>query len=320
MDSSLKDQAESKIVGAESVVVAVSKNSSLDGLASGLSIYLSLKKLNKNVKIIAKAPTVNDARLLYGVGDIGRKENSKNLVIGVKNAVKNVDKVTYFLDQDILKIIVHALPDSTGVTEGDVVFESASTPADLLISVGYNSIEELNTDIAHEQEINPNMYIINVNREKPMKKFAQIEVVDPSSPSLSETIAGFSQVLALPIDEDIAFNLYTGIASATQMFSPKLARPETLSTAAWLLKFGAGKSGLAQDSSSKIIQPNDNLSQNQGNPISPIQPTDQMQMSTKPDEQDTTPIEQVEREGTADSDWLKPPKMYRGSKSFDIES
>jgi len=318
MDNSLKDQAESKIIGAESVVVAVSKNSDLDGLASGLSLYLSLKKLNKNVKIIAKAPTVSDARLLYGVGEIGKKANSKNLVIGVKDAIKNVDKVTYFLDQDILKIIVHALPDSTGVREGDVTFESSSTPADLLISIGYNNIKELNTDIAHEQEINSNTYIINVNREKPIKKFAQIEVVDPASPSLSETIAGFSQVLALPIDEDIAFNLYTGIASATQMFSPKVARPETLSTAAWLLKFGAGKSGLAQGSAVPGVLPDQSL--NQSDTQIPTRPIDQIQMTQKNDEQDTTPIEQVEREGKADSDWLKPPKMYRGSKSFDIES
>lgn len=318
MDNSLKDQAESKIIGAENVLIAVSNTSDLDGLASGLSLYLSLRKLNKNVKIVAKAPTVSDARLLYGVGEIGKKTNSKNLVISVKEAVKNVDKVTYFLEGDVLKIIVHALPESVGITEGDVTFEPSSSPADLLISVGYNSAEELNTDIMHEQEINPNMYIINVNREKPNKKFAQIEVVDPLSPSLSETIAGFSQVLALPIDEDVAFNLYTGIASATQMFSPKIARPETLSTAAWLLKFGAGKSGLAQDARTPRIQPNESLVQN--NTAGAPEPVDQMQMTQKTDEQDTTPIEQVEREGTADSDWLKPPKMYRGSKSFDIES
>ncbi|KKR77979.1 MAG: DHH family/DHHA1 domain protein [Candidatus Curtissbacteria bacterium GW2011_GWA1_40_9] len=321
MDTSLKDQAKSKVTQAQNILIAVSKKSNLDGLASGLALYLALKKFNKNVTIIARAPTVSDARLLYGVGDIGKKIGSKNLVIGINNAVKNVDKVTYNLTGEMLKIIVHALPGAEGVKQEDITYSEIYGKADLLISIGYNSELDLNTEIEHELEIDSNLFIINISREKPNTKFAQIEIIDHYSPSISETVTGFSQLLALPIDEDIAFNLYTGIASATQMFSPKLARPETLSTAAWLLKYGAGKASLAQGQ--KIMHPEERLSSS----VQTIMNTSQQDIvprqkdSAQADSEiDTTPIEQVEREKQSQEDWLKPPKIYRGSKSFDIES
>lgn len=318
MDTSLKDQAASKINNAQSIAIAVNKQSNLDGLASGLALYLSLKKLGKNVSILAKAPTVSDARLLYGVGDIGQKSGSKNLVIGVNNAVENVDKVTYFLEGNVLKVIVHALPGSQGVKQEDLVFDRDYQAADVLISVGFNDLALLNTEVVREQKIDPNVFIINVSLDKPVKKFAQIEIIDPTSPSLSQLTASLLEALALPIDEDISFNLYTGIASATQMFSPSIVKPETLSTSAWLLKFGAGKAGLAQG---KIQATKSNLPPESYIPTSSPRPQDQQQtveQLTNP--ADMTPIEMVEREKHGEEDWLKPPKIYRGSKSFDIES
>ncbi len=321
MDTTLKDQVQGNLTKAQNILIAVSKNSGLDGLASGLALYLSLRKLKKNVTIFAKDPTVNDARLLYGVGDIGKKLGSKDLVIEVNDAIKNVDKVTYNLDKDVLKIVIHALPTSHGVNKEDLTFNETYSAADLLISIGYTNGQELNTDIEHGLENNTNIFIINIDKATPDKKFAQIEIIDHQSPSISETVTGLTQLVALPVDEDIAFNLYTGIASATRMFSPSVARPQTLSTAAWLLKIGAGKAGLAQ-------KPNPEQSQPQDIQIQPatsqLQTEDTIQQqenySQTQGEINTTPIEQVEREVQDQEDWLKPPKIYRGSKSFDIES
>lgn len=322
MDTSLKDQAVSKINQAQSVSVVVSPGTNLDGLASGLAIYLSLKKQGKVASIIAKAPTVGDARLLYGVGEIGKKGESKNLIIGVNGAIDNVDKVTYFLEGDVLKIVVHALPNSKGVKKEDLTFGSDYQASDLIIGVGLKSLENMNTENAQEQKIGPNAFLININKEKPDNKFAQIDIIDPHSPCLSQITASLLETLSLPIDEDIAFNLYTGIASATKMFSPNIAKPETLSTSAWLLKLGAGNSGLAQ-SINKLPsqdQPRETFSnsQMQEESIPNSQPAQTLDSQVRPTEE--TPIEMVEREKSDEQDWLKPPKIYRGSKSFDIES
>lgn len=322
MDTSLKEQAKTKVVQAQNITIAVSQDSKLDGLASGLALMLALKKQNKSVTIIARVPTVSDARLLYGVGDIGKSSNSSNLEIDIKNAVENVDKVTYNLEQDTLKIIVHALPASVGVSPADVSFTQVGGNPDLIIAIGYNDTQLLNTDIAHRSQIDSSTFLISISKVRPDKKFAQIEILDTKSPSISETVTGFSQLLALPIDTDIAFNLYTGIASATRMFSPSIARAETLSTAAWLLEVGAGNAGLAQRESARNIeqsQPHDNPPKA---PVPvPINDKENNQVIGQPmSEIMTTPLEQVEREKHDQNDWLKPPKIYHGSKSFDIET
>lgn len=329
MDDLLKKQALDKITQAHTILVAVSKKSLFDGLASGLALYLSLKKLGKNVTIIAKAPTVGDARLLFGVGDIGKNKDDKNLVINIGNAIKNVDKVSYYLEQNTLKIIVHAFPNSSGIKQEDIAYDRISSKPEVIFAIGYEEFDELKNDITHEQEIDPNTYIVNINRIKTVKKFAQIEIADPQSPSVSELIAGFFQIMAFPLDEDISFNLYSGIANATQMFSPKLVKPTTFETAAWLFKFGAGKASLAQSATSttasfseprtQTMHTNQEMPSRLQNQID-YHPQEQPSAQSSNLELDQIPLEQVELEKQSEKDWLKPPKIYRGSKSFDIES
>lgn len=316
MDNNLKQQIQDRLASAQSILIVVSQKTGFDGIAAGLSLYLSIKKLGKNVSIVAKNPTVGDAQLLYGVDKIGKNEDKKDLVISVADAVKNVDKVTYFLEGDVLKIIVHAFPDSNGISTEEITFDKASTKGDILLSLGFSSIEELRSELTHEQDIDSNIWIVNLNNSTPVKKFAQLDLSDPNVSGISEITTSFFQLMAFPVDEDIAFNLYSGLAAASQMFSPKIVTPNTLQVAAWLLKFGAGKAGLAQ-STAALYESTTKASRNVLLEQPGIQPLDQNQTTGKIQE---TSEEQIEREKQAQKEWLKPPKIYRGSKSFDIES
>lgn len=316
MDNNLKQQIQDRLASAQNILIVVSQKTGFDGIAAGLSLYLSIKKLGKDVSIIAKNPTVGDAQLLYGVDKIGKNDDKKDLVISVADAVKNVDKVTYFLEGDVLKIIVHAFPDSNGISTEEITFDKTSTKGDILISLGFSSIEELRSELTHEQDIDSNIWIVNLNNSTPVKKFAQLDLSDPNVSGISEITTSFFQLMALPVDEDIAFNLYSGLATASQMFSPKIVSPNTLQSAAWLLKFGAGKAGLAQ-STAALYESTTKASQNVLPEQPGIQPLDQNQPVAQALE---TSEEQIEREKQAQKEWLKPPKIYRGSKSFDIES
>ena len=123
MDQNSKEKTLENLTRAENILIAVSDNSDLDTLASGLALYLSCLKLGKNVSVLAKPPSVGQALMLYGVDKIGKATGKKNLVIVLDNAVKSVDKVTYFLDNDKLKIVVHHLPGSQGVIKEQISFE-----------------------------------------------------------------------------------------------------------------------------------------------------------------------------------------------------
>ncbi len=327
MDDITKQKIQEQLTKAQNITIAVSKKSGFDGLASGLALYLSLKKIGKSASILAKAPTILDAKMLYGVDKIGQSDDKKNLVVVLENAVKNVDKVTYYLDGDQLKIVVHAFPQSNGIAQSDISFESAAIKPDLLIGIGFTDQEELINESTHEQQLDPSVMTINLSKEDPSKKVAQYNLNYPGMPALGEIACQFLEFLALPIDEDIAFNLYTAIASATQMFSPKTAQEATLETAAWLLKLGAGRASLAQGIQNLTEEAAGQLQSIPMSNQAPIAASNLSQGSQPANVQaaqsfeiDQNPLEQVEREMKPEKDWLKPPKIYHGSKSFDIES
>ena len=314
MDQNLKEKALEKLTKAESIYVVVSKASGLDGLASGLALHLSLVKLGKNASIISKTPSVGDANKIYGVDKIGKLVGKRNLTVVVDNAVESVDKVTYFLDGNRLKVVIHSLAGSNGVSKDQVSLEETVSAAELIFAIGYNSPESLHSEITHEQNISSETLVININNQKSHQKFAQIEVVNDQAATISEVMAKMIQDLALPVDEDIAYNLYMGISEATDNFSPALASPLSLEMAAWLLKFGASRASLA------------------GAPQRPdftgsvLPKTVQVIPPIGIDYMDKTPtVEELEgkqelKDRSASRDWLKPPKIYKGSKSFDREN
>lgn len=331
MDDYLKEETQKNLARAQSVLVAVAKDAGFDALASGLALFLCLKKLGKNVSIIGPTPKVSDAQSLYAVDKISNQQANNNLVITINNAIDKVDKVTHFLDGKTLKLVIHALTGSQGAQQEDIGFEYSSIPPDFIFAIGYDSIDQLRKEIAHEQNINPDAWIMSINKHKLSQKFAQVTLYDPNVSSHCEITTTAIKILSLPIDEDIAFNLYCGMSHATQMFSPSLITPTTLETAQYLIKFGAGKASLANldvepkfpsvltqpESFGQNIWGSTKQSRAQSAPFPTSKKTHSTQFLNKSENQ--KPIEDIEREESKES-WLKPPKIYRGSKSFDSES
>lgn len=328
MDQNLKQTTLDNLTKAQSILVAVSENSGLDGLAAGLSLFLAVKKLGKNVSIFGKNPTVDDAQKLYGVDNIGNSRGTKNLVIVVANAVETVDRVSHYLDGDKLKLTLHAFPGSTGPAKEDVSFSEEITEPDVIFAVGFESEETLRQYVTHVNNISPNAWLVNINTKDLGQIFAQVNVFDQKASGLSEITSQVIGDLALPMDEDIAFNLYQGILESTQKFSPALVGPQTFETASYLIKFGAGKASFAAPRPDNYSQPSPTQPKTAYPPSptfdffqpqnqTPIQPQPQPQVQNTGDIVET-PINQVEREKSAsDDDWLNPPKIYSGSKSFD---
>lgn len=303
MDDYLKQQTLDKITKANKILIVVSQSTALDGLASGLALYLSLSKLGKFSAMIAKSPTVEEANKLYGVDKIGKNDDKKNLVINIENAVTNVDKVTYSLQDSRLRVVVHCLPNSFGISESDISFSKEGSNPDLIVAIGYKSNDELRKDITQEQTINSQTFIININNTQTNQKYAQINILEDGAASISEVATRLLQELGLPIDEDVAFNLYTGISYATQSFSPAYATQTSFEAAQWLIKFGAGKASFATIKEPQIVHSSQFTSEN----VNTIKETGPIQEKVAIDEK-------------SQEDWLKPPKIYHGSKSFDTDS
>lgn len=311
MDPDIKEKTLEKLAKSQSILISVDEDSGLDGLASGLALLLSFQKLQKTTTLIAKTPSVGDASQLYGVSKINNESKGKNLVIVIDDAVKNVDKVTYFLEDNKLRIVIHALANSDGVSQKEISYDHQEQKPDLIFLIGERHPDKVNTEVTPEQLNNSKTWIVNIAKNKLKNNFAHLALIDREAGSLSELTTLIFQELALPMDEDISYNLYTGISNATQKFSASLARPQTFRSAEWLIKFGAGRASFAEESDT-------------GNPVpstkSYFDPgQSQPLINTQSDEIIETPVEQVERKEGAKEEWLKPPKIYKGGKSFDSE-
>lgn len=319
MDPKLKDTVLDQIAKAESIAIVVSKQPlGFDGLAAGLSLYLSLIKLDKNVSIVAQPPTVGDAQSLYGVDRIGSNQSNKNPQIVVENAIETVDKVTHFLDKDKLRLIIHQLPGTPTITKDQIKIEYTQTPANLIFAVGIDNLPDLRSQLTNGQEFTPEALIINISNLEPSQKFASIDIVNTQAASVSEVAAKMIQDFALPLDEDIAFNLYSGVRASTNNFSPSLVSSLTLEIASWLLKFGAGKASLARQAAPSFPFPFPQM-----NPAPRPQPQQPVDIDENLDDdffEKMTALENVEtavqgQEAPKSNEWLKPPKIYKGSKS-----
>ncbi len=335
MDPKLKDTVLDQIAKAENIAIVISNSLGFDGLAAGLSLYLSLIKLDKNVSVVANAPTVGDAQSLYGVDRIGNEGVNKNPVIVVENAIETVDKVTHFLDKDKLRLIIHPLPGTPPISENQIKIEYSSTPASLIFAIGIDNLPDLRSQLTNGQEITPEALIVNLSNSQPSQKFAQIDIVNTQAASVSEVTAKMIQDFALPLDEDIAFNLYSGVRATTNNFSPSIVSQITLEIASWLLKFGAGKASLARQTvkSPQMYPQQPNMPRPIAKqpfpfPFPQMNPTPrQTQQPPTVDEdldddffEKMTRLEDVEaaaqgQEAPKSSEWLKPPKIYKGSKS-----
>lgn len=325
MDEETRKKTLDKLTKAENVLVAVPQSGSFDSLAAGLALCLSLEKLGKSVTIYAPSPSVGDAQRLYGVDKIGTSRGHKNLVVVVNNAVENVDKITYYLNDNNLKIVVHPLLQSAGVEPEDISLEQSFVSPDVIFSTGFNSVDELNREITLEGKLDPKTWIVNISNSNSNQKFAQLNIINPAVSGLSELVGELMSDLALPLNEDIAFNLYSGLSYATNGFSPIEATESTFQVAAWLLKLGAGKASLAaitsEPKSTTFLPTTESSPASQASKpdVSKLM-TQLNNLSLKSTSQNQTAIEDVELEKKTEKDWLKPPKVYKGAKSFDREN
>lgn len=308
MDQNSKNKILENLTRAENIVVIVSQESGFDGLAGGLALYLSISKLGKNVAITAQAPTVDHAQRIYGVDQIGKLAGGKNSVIVIRDAVQTVDKVSYFLDQDQLKVIIHPLPGSKGINREQISLEYSTAQPNLIFAIGFRDGESLGREITHEHKITPETWIVSIAKDQSNQKFAQFDYINPEASGIGEVTAKLIQDLALPIDEDVSYNLYAAIADSTGNFAPTKTMAQTFEIASWLIKFGASRASLAQTEPKPLPQP----PQSYGPPTSDLS-------DFVPALEDVESLPQSTRRTTS-QDWLKPPKIYKGGKSMNGEN
>jgi len=246
-----------KLEEANSFLILIDNQPNKDKVAAGLALYLSLKEGAKNVTINCSQPMTVAFNRLIGINKITDKIGNRNLVISFDYVKDAIEKVSYHIKDNKFNLVVKPKAGHPPLDTSRVSYSHLGTEADLIFTLGASQLNDLGKIYQQAEEVFQKTTVVNIDNQKDNHLFGQINLNNPQSISLTEVVASLIKELNLPINQDIASNLYAGIKAGSANFQAKRVNALTFETAAWCLKNGARKEMAeeAKTSPQKLINP-----------------------------------------------------------------
>jgi hypothetical protein len=306
MDNSFKTLIDS----AQEVLILLPNKPFMDQVAGGLSLYLSLSALNKNVAISCPAQMVAEYSRLVGVDKVTSELGSKNLVIKFKNYLADdIDKVR--ADVENGEFTLTALPKAgkKSPTKEQLEISFSGTAGDLVVLIG--GANDSHFPALAKEEFK-NAKVIHVGTRLLEVLNSDLEILSFARPasSTSELVANLINESSYPIDEDIATNLLAGIEEQSKNFQSSEVTADTFLVFAELLKLGGRRM-------QKLVPatrfPQGSIPTRPFNQVQPMtQPTAVVEQPQITDRQMTPEEAEKELEQEIPASWSEP-KIFTGT-------
>jgi len=231
-----------QIKKARNILITFSAEWSSDAVSSALAFSQFLKKLGKQVDIVAEENKKNDSlSFLEGFSDIkNRFKNLKNFIISLDTRNTKIEKIKYHKEDDKIDFIIS--PKDGNFSHEDISSSLSKFRYDLIICIGTPDIESIGKIYEGDNEFFYKIPIINIDNHAENEEYGQINLVDLTAVSSSEILFNiFSNYSRDSIDENIATALLTGITAETKSFKTQNITPDSLSTVAQLISMGADR-------------------------------------------------------------------------------
>lgn len=229
-----------QIKKANNILITFNRTWNGDAVASGLAFFLLLKKMNKNVEIVAEKFDKSELyNFLPGYNSIKNSlDNLRKFIISLDITNTKVDKIKYKIEDNTLNFVVS--PKDGFFTQEDIKSRSGEFKYDLIITLDTPDLESLGSVYDSDTEFFYQVPIINIDHTSSNEEFGQINYVELTSIATSEILfnlfSGFSRDL---LDEHIATCLLAGIISKTRSFKTQNITPQALSVSSQLISMGA---------------------------------------------------------------------------------
>ncbi len=244
-----------KIKNSENILVAMSKNPSVDDFAAAIALTMFLDALAHHVTAIYSGKTPDKLAFLRPDATFESDTGSLQDFIIALNKDK-ADHLRYKLEGDFVKVFI--TPYKTTISEKDLTFMRGDYNVDFVIAINVRSAGDLDEALTEHGRIMHDASIVDITAGEP-GRFGEIEWSDPTASSVSEMVTKLVfevQGQDTTLDVDVATALLTGIVAATDRFSNNRTSPNTLTLASKLMSVGADQ----QLISANII---DNVAQQQ---------------------------------------------------------
>lgn len=246
--SDIVAEVSDRIRNASNVLIALSKDPSIDELSAALGLSLILDKLNKRATAIFSGKIPNIIEFLQPEKTFEENTDSLQDFIVSLNAEK-ADHLRYKIEGEFVKVFFTPYRKET-ISEKDLQFSHGDFNVDLIISLNITEEAQLDDALREYGRIKHDASSINISAAAP-GKFGDIEWGDPSASSICEMVVKLALDVQDPdepvIDDNVATTLLTGIIAATNRFSNERTSADTMSVASNLMVSGANQQLIAKN-------------------------------------------------------------------------
>lgn len=234
-----------QIASASKILVALPASLTLDSLAAGLALFLSIKQSGKEASVVSSDSIKVSHSNLFGVNQIKSempKVSASNLTLTLEGVVASdgsvpaLEKLDWFPEGENLNLVFHVLPGQKFEPKRIVPKVSGGSGFDMTFVIGSSTLEGLGALYTSNTQAFGGK-VINIDNSGNNTKYGSLALVDPEAVTLSEMIASVLQGLGLPFDTDIASNILAGIYGSTQNLTVGV-KADTFILAGQMMQFG----------------------------------------------------------------------------------
>ncbi len=227
-----------RIRTSDNVLVALSKDPTVDELSAALGLTFILDKIGKRATAIFSGAIPNAIEFLEPEKTFEANTDSlQDFIIALDK--EKADHLRYKIDGDYVKVFI--TPYKTTIDERDMEFSHGDYNVDLVISLDVSDAGDLDAALSEYGRIMHDATSINISAGA-AGSFGDIEWGNPDASSVSEMIGALVDALKEKediLDKSISTALLAGIVAATNRFSNERTTPDTMALASRLMAAGA---------------------------------------------------------------------------------
>lgn len=285
-----------KIKGAQNILVALSKDPSVDEVSAALGLTLMLDKIGKKATAIYSGVTPDVLKFLDPEKTFSTDTNSlQDFIIALDK--DKADHLRYKVDGDYVKVFI--TPYHEAISEDDLEYSYGDFNVDLIIALDVANESDLDGALSEYGRIMHDAGAVNITT-KEGGNFSEVQWSNPNASSVCEMIAELGTDLADDaFEKNSATALLTGIVASTERFANEKTTPETMGVASKLMTAGADQSLIAENIERAEMGKD------------PIMMSEKLNMNNEP----TEPTESVEPTASVESAEPTEPAETKESES-----
>ena len=246
--NNILEQVSSKISEAENILVALSRDPSVDEMAGAIGLTMALDNMGKHATAIYSGATPNALEFLKPEETFESDTNSLQDFIIALNKEK-ADHLRYKIEGDYVRVYI--TPYKTTISEKDLEFSHGDFNVDLVIALDIDDVSNLDAALSEYGRIMHDATAVNITTGV-AGKFAETEWADPAKSSVCEMLVELLNSMKGKdgdgeMTKEVATALLTGIVAETDRFSNDKTTPETMNVASELMKAGADQKLIADN-------------------------------------------------------------------------